>query len=710
MSPAPSDKAVKRPKRSSALIGSYVVYSQNGEVCFRSTRSHEVTRLKLEQRVREVVDIDFNKDIIAILDSDGLLLVLKYLIRENGGRSLFGSAIYQQTSLDQICLSKSSNVLYGSRDFEYFACFDDPTTNLTTLTEKLNVPRPLVAPDGESRMVYTVAELDRGLSHVALFARSSGSLQSLICVSPGDGVPLALLYLPAVRGLLAITTKSVTLMDCVTMKEVVKPCTSITERPILVDVPEENFVVCVANGTISTIEYGALAVRPIEELDRRTAPLGAEVRVEKTMDSAHVRIAYEDGGCSEHTFSLSSANAVAMPAALFEAEVEEPKEEGEADAWARLEEGYNKMVDKWAEEAEGKIAQEVAARVEGRLTTLISQDVEAHMKKIEEGVAANVQGYVDKCLDPEKLQAQINAVGNSLQENMSFTLQRSFVPMFEESCNRMFKELAKTYKDGYSVFKQKLDSEDAAIKEVKTLEDAGIKRSIDFANRLQGVIEQQVETARVTEEFARAKTEDLLAAGRPAVIAAEQREEAKPEPEPEPSPAPVAAAPEPAQPRQIDELFSGATSEPQTGSIMKPRQQITPGKPLLRPDMPDKSPRQAAVEEFKTALRARDARQAIEIAAGHQFVPNALLEFLDSFDDSVLAELAGWEQFPRLYVANSLRAILNFLMRSPTTVDRKYAELMGKAKQLVTASGVEYQEYREIYSMLASLDQLVKQH
>ncbi len=677
-SPERVGKAPRRPKRDHAVINNeYVLYQNEGDICFRSIRTHECMRFVLQRRIQPIFDIDFNSDTIAVLNSDGLLVVFRY--RDDGKKLLFGPAVYQQTALDQIYLCKApdSHVLYGSRDAEYFARFDD-ATNLANLSEKLTISPGNAASDADSRMIFTVSELGLGHNVVSLFANAQVAADpaSLLSILVADEVPRVLIYLASIGSILSITSRRIRVTNCASREETAEPCTEFASSTgvLLRDVPGCGHAVCVADSGIFTIRYddsGRIAVRRVGDIvSKGKAPVDVKVEAETELEGLRVRIVYDgnDDECSEHKIDLPQPVRKEAPT--------EPHSGEEEEFWTGVEKHYEKLIDSWAEDTEKKVSEDLSSKLEERVAEIAGAGVEGHMKRIEEDIAQSIQGYVDKCVNPERLQAQLNVINENLQENMAMTLQRTFIPSFEESCNKMFKDLAKTYREGYSTLRQKLEADDSVFR--GNVYDAAAKRSAIIADQMQTVAEQQTETAERTEEFVRTKTEDLLARLSIPIPAAAPKDHSQ-------SPAP--------HPRQIDELFAeSATPRAGTGSHQ----------------LPDRSPRQAAVEQFVSALRSGNPAQALEVAAEKNLNQKAMIDLLDSFDERTIQEsMMRSPQIPHKYVRDSLRVILDFLLGNPTAIDAKYVERINKAKHLLVPVKEGYEDYVEVYGKFVAFARLV---
>eukprot|EP01022_Parablepharisma_sp_SALTPOND_P007743 TRINITY_DN1326_c0_g2_i1.p1 TRINITY_DN1326_c0_g2~~TRINITY_DN1326_c0_g2_i1.p1 ORF type:complete len:851 (-),score=62.22 TRINITY_DN1326_c0_g2_i1:6158-8617(-) len=651
LAPLPS-KPSRKPRRECALLENYIISGSENKICILSRSSRETIEIPVHRKLGTIIDIDFNKELIAILDTNGTLIIIQYNQKDTQ-IPIFNLVGYAMTDLDQIYLCKMSNILYGSKGAEYLLRFNIPATKLME-HEKIRLNKSFLCTDSDGNVVYTIAELGVFGDKIAIFATSDHVLpavENVLPINPGEELPLALEYLPEIKSVLSITDKAIRIIDCIT-KAQAEYYTTFQEKPYLADVPEEKFIVCLSNFVLYVIGYeNGIKLQQLEEIGRRKPIATISAVPYKPMDSIHILVSYGGNDYSDHTFSISTIKQTIEETSevILQKNIEE-----------QFDKKYDEMIESKLSLLERDLVADLGTKMEAKVAATIDEEVARHMKSIEDTLTSNLPAYVDKCIDHEKINAQIKFVHGTLQENLIFAMQKGFIPAFEDSCNKMFKELSKIHKEGLGVFKQKMESEESATKDLKVISNAHIKKNIDLFTKIETVIHRQTDLIQKCEDLPKSIPDA------PPAIISKPASDRVPEEEPE-------------LPPKLAEAF-----------------------PTLQP-LKSAPPTKTPIEGFRLALEARNPQKAIKIASEHFLDENCLLEFLDKSEGRVLKELAVNGKVNQKYVRQRLLPILKYFSQNRAQVNSKMVELLIKAGELLVPTMEGYDEYQTVRTMLFNL-------
>lgn len=352
---------------------------------------------------------------------------------------------------------------------------------------------------------------------------------------------------------------------------------------------------------------------------------------------------------------------------------------------AELEKKFESVLFSRLEMLKAKIAAEVEVKVEQRVAGIVGASVDRHMNVVKDSIDRNLQKCVAKSVNPERLQDQINAVHERLQANLNFIMQKVFLPAFEDSCSKMVKEVTKTYHDGVAAQRQRLEADDASMKELKAREASATKRNLELAEQLESVAARQLGMIRKAEEVARIKLASLQES-----LLAQQKAP------PQHVPAPAA----PAEIRPREDQYSSVIVRP-----VKPAEEAKERPIIAQRTMPVVS--QAALgspaEEFEAALAAKDAMRAIDVSTLNCFKGNEFFKLLDSFDEATLSGIRPQMQpNHHAYIRYSINRVLSYLSEHKDKINARLVGLLKKGQTLLAPVQSAYQDYQAVQTMLGN--------
>eukprot|EP00826_Nyctotherus_ovalis_P001190 TRINITY_DN1015_c0_g1_i2.p1 TRINITY_DN1015_c0_g1~~TRINITY_DN1015_c0_g1_i2.p1 ORF type:complete len:515 (+),score=145.62 TRINITY_DN1015_c0_g1_i2:193-1737(+) len=338
-------------------------------------------------------------------------------------------------------------------------------------------------------------------------------------------------------------------------------------------------------------------------------------------------------------------------------EEETQTDDFEASVMSALDSKINSLISARLEVFKKKITEKIYTNVYGTLSGNILGLVAKHMASIKEVLRSNIQQAISKSIDTTRIQNQINIIHKDLQDNIMFVLQKIFISSFENSCEKMTKEVARVYTEGIAIYKQRLEAEESLFEDQRKRSEEIVKKNMELVDNLQAIANSQLVSLEKVCDAAKHKAEGLLNSAQEKIITPPGSEEVKRKDlsRIETKPAPV---------EDLKKIINYS-------------------------------------EAFKESLAMKNASGSINALTKGKLGENAFLAFLNTFDEEKLSSLQS-EPLEHAYIRLMIYRILKYFNDSRTPITPSITTLMRKAQVMLVPSNDNYQDYMVVQGMLMS--------
>eukprot|EP00826_Nyctotherus_ovalis_P058893 TRINITY_DN8143_c0_g1_i2.p1 TRINITY_DN8143_c0_g1~~TRINITY_DN8143_c0_g1_i2.p1 ORF type:complete len:657 (+),score=172.96 TRINITY_DN8143_c0_g1_i2:24-1994(+) len=480
----------KKIRRECAIIGKHIFFARDGKICILSTQSKKLWTIGMKTEIHSIIDIDYNEELIVMLESSGALIMSKYEIKEDG-KPLLVVVWKVNTEINQIHLCKKSNALYGSKDAEYLVKFPDPVSKVKEYS-KIPLNEELLHKDSDGNVVFTVAESNDS-EQLLILAKSEQltlSRSNIATIDAGNEIPLAIHYLYRVDKILVITESSLAILNRNKRRAFSK---SMKCKDFIAEVKDANMLLVSSEGGLHAIDYGTMQMGKI--LKTAVGKNMAGLYSGLCGDNIEVIVSYGGNDYSEHTISVNSIKAVM-------------KESSQSSISGLLyERALNSQVDTLTRE----IAQNVTSKLANSLFSSLNSEILKEAKGIEE-IASDLASSMDKGISHQTVSQQISMMSESLQANLNFVVQKSFAPKFEELCSNMFKDLSKVHREALDLYKKKVECEEKTMGTLRGIADLHIRSATGLSSKMEALIQSSLDIVTELDEMPKLPVKDTIPA------------------------------------------------------------------------------------------------------------------------------------------------------------------------------------------------------
>jgi len=648
--------ASKKIRRNFIIIGDIAVYFTQNEICTFNLISQGTSKFILDHKLAEIIDIDINTELIAALDINGFLIVIKHRILQ-GDLLNFQTVGMTNSHFDQIYLCKMSNILYGACSIKYFVRFNSPGKNLS-LNTKIQISKSFLIMDNANNMIFSISELPNFDPRILIFATSPSVLppeESAFNIKIVDEIPYSIEFLQNQNLALAITNQKIYLVNCLNNEILGSANCQANEKPIICKVIDSPFTLYYAEGILRIIGHKQnfsensehtklIRIKMLQKFDKQISTISTKLEPEK--NTLTIFLWSDPTTCIEAQFLISNLKKIlkldSENAIIRDAINSYPKITNES---------FNKIIDEELTKVEDEIVGNLENEIDSKITGIINDEVEKNMKNIEDTICGNLPKYIENSIEKDKINNQITKMKENLQENLMFTIQNSFMPAYEENCKKLFKEMSKIHKDTYNIFKQKMDTEETSTKDLKLISEQQIKKNMELAEKFENVSLIQTDLSH--------RIEDL--------------------------------------PKLM----------PDSQNIMQtPIKSVTPDKNISKPPnyfskpkspIPEQKPE---IREFYEALQNANYVKTIEIMQKYNLSYEYLLKLLEKMDFTLLRKMRENGIFNQQYLREKSYEFVRNYQEKSIEINEKIIELALKIQEILDPEFEFFNEYKEVSSNL----------
>lgn len=480
----------KKIRRECVIIGKHIFFARDGKICILSTQSKKLWTIGMKAEIHSIIDIDYNSELLVILESSGTLMMSKYELKEDARPQLV--VVWKvSTEISQIHLCKKSNALYGAKDAEYLVKFPDPVGKVKEYS-KIPLNEELIHKDSDGNVVFTVAESNDS-EQLLILAKSEQftlSRSNIATIDTGDEIPLAVHYLRGVDKILVITENSLAVLNRNKRRVFSR---SIKCKEFVAEVEDAKMLLVSSEGGLYAIDCGNMQMGKI--LKTAVGKSIAGLYSGMCGESIEVVVSYGGNDYSEYSIPINSIRAV----------MKENSQSRISDLV--YERALNSQVDTLTRE----VAQDVANRLADSLFSLPNSEVIKEAKSIED-IAGDLASGADKGISHQTVAQQISMMSEALQANLNFVVQKSFVPKFEELCSNMFKNLSKTHKEALDLYKKKVECEEKTMGTLRGMADSHIKSATGLSSKMEALIQSNLDITSKLDEVPKLPTKETTVA------------------------------------------------------------------------------------------------------------------------------------------------------------------------------------------------------